>query len=92
MTKSKEIIKTIGELLEHYAPWLIGLIVFALAFGAFYGGMKEIKGMDLEQVEGAMIILFTLTLAYWMLGRWAGENIQKIKEDDTADNKTTQDN
>ena len=93
MTKSKEIIKTVGELIEHYTPWLIGLIVFALSFSVFYGGMKEIKGMELDKAEGAIVLLFMLSLIYWILGRWAGDNIQNIKKDDDAtDNETTQEN
>ncbi len=93
MKKSKEIITTAGELLEHYIPWLIGLIMFALSCAAFYGAMKELEGLELDGAEGGLILLLGMSLIYWVLGRWAGENIAKLKKDeDAADNETTQDN
>jgi len=83
MKKSTEIIKTTGELLEHYTPQLIGLVVMALAVIVFAAALKEIKDLELETTEGALLLLFALPWLNWSLGTWAGENKAKLKEDET---------
>lgn len=89
-TKSNEIIRTIKDLIEHYLPWLLSLILFALAFVIFYEGIKEINDLGFEKAEGALVMLFMFPILYWILGRWAWENDAKINKDEIdTDNKTT---
>ena len=88
--KSNEIIRTIRDLLDHYLPWLMGLILFILASVIFNEGMKEIDGLELDNAEAGLIMLFAFSFFYWTLGCWAGDNSHKIKKDEIdTDNKTT---
>lgn len=100
MTKSKEIIKTVGELSRHYGkqfttyllPWIPTAILLPL-FAAIASELILAVGQTkiITITAWAPIGTLLLFIVPWVAGAWVGEIPWKKKDEDN-DNKTTQDN